>query len=71
MLVTVSIFFGSGCWLIFTLFWIRMLVTLQIIFHQPVGDCSHYIESCWWLLFPLCWIRLLVIVSIILDQVVS
>jgi hypothetical protein len=53
------------------IFFIRMLVTVQIILHEPVGDCSHYIEWGCWLLFPLFWIRLLVIVPIILDQAVS
>jgi hypothetical protein len=45
--------FGSGWWLLFTLFWIRILDTVQIILHQAVGHCSHYFESGCWLLFPL------------------
>ena len=48
-----------------------MLVTVQIILHQPVGDCYHYIESGYWLLFLLFWIRLLVTVPIVLDQAVD
>jgi uncharacterized membrane protein len=28
--------FGSSCWLLFTLFWIKMLVTVQIILFQAV-----------------------------------
>jgi hypothetical protein len=48
-----------------------MLLTVQIILHLPVGDCSHYIESGSWSLFLLFWIRLLVNVPIILDQAVG
>ena len=48
-----------------------MLVTVQIILHQPVGDSSHYIESDSWSLFLLFWIRLLVNVPIILDHAVG
>jgi hydrogenase-4 membrane subunit HyfE len=92
MLVTVHIildqavsycshYFGSGCWLLFTLFWIRMLllfklfcinllVTVPIILNQAVGYCFHYFESGSWSLFLLFWIRLLVNVPIILDQAV-
>jgi hypothetical protein len=64
MLVTVPIildqdvgycshYFGSGCWLLFTLFWVGLLVTVPIILDQAVGYCSHYFGSGGWLLFPL------------------
>jgi hypothetical protein len=35
-------YFGSGWWLPFPLFWIRLLVTVPIILDQAVGECSHY-----------------------------
>ena len=77
MLVTVPIilvhavgycsgYFGSGCWLLFPLFWINLLVTVPIILDQAVGYCSGY-----WLLFTLFWISLLVNVPIILNQAVG
>jgi hypothetical protein len=48
-----SDYFGSGCWLLFTLFWVKLLVTVHIIFDQAVGYCSGYFGSDCWLLFPL------------------
>jgi hypothetical protein len=66
-----SHYFESGCWLLFPLFWIRLLVTDHIILDQAVGYCSYYFGSGCWLLFPLFWTRLLVTVPIILDQVVG
>jgi uncharacterized membrane protein len=66
-----SHYFGSGCWLLFPLFWIRMLVTVHIILGQAVGYCSHYFVSGCWLLFTLFWIGLLVTVPINLDQAVG
>jgi hypothetical protein len=33
--------FGSGCWLLFLLFWIKMLATVPIILDQAVGYCSQ------------------------------
>ena len=66
-----SHYFGSGCWLLFTLFWIRLLVTVPIILDQAVGYCSGYFGSDCWLLFPLFWTRLLATVPVILDQVVG
>jgi hypothetical protein len=32
-----SHYFGSGCWLLFPLFWIRLLVTVPMILDQVVG----------------------------------
>jgi hypothetical protein len=29
--------FGSGCWLLFTLLWVRLLVIVPIIVDQAVG----------------------------------
>jgi hypothetical protein len=55
-----SHYFGLGCWLLFPLFWIRLLVTIPINLSQTG-----------WLLLPLFWIRLLVTVPIILDQAVG
>jgi hypothetical protein len=52
--------FRSGCWLLFPLFWIRLLVTIPINLNQSG-----------WLLLPLFWIRLLVTVPIILDHAVG
>jgi uncharacterized membrane protein len=40
-----SHYFGSGCWLLFPLFWIRLLVTVLVILDQAVGFCSHYFGS--------------------------
>ena len=46
-----SHYFGSDCWLLFPLFWIRLLVTIPIILDHAVGYCSHYFGSGCWLLF--------------------
>jgi hypothetical protein len=51
--------FGSGSWLLFTLFWIRVFVTFSIILDPAVGYCSRYFGSGFWL------------VSIFLDQAVG
>jgi hypothetical protein len=32
-----SHYFGSGCWLLFPLYWIRLLVTVPVILDQAVG----------------------------------
>ena len=64
-----SHYFGSGCWLLFTLFLIRMLVTVHIILGLAVGYCSYYFGPGCWLLFLLFWTRLLVTVPIILVSV--
>ena len=48
-----SNYFGSSCWLLFPLFWIRLLVTVPIILDQVVGYCSHYFGSGCWLLFTI------------------
>jgi hypothetical protein len=40
-----SYYFGSGCWLLFPLSWIRLLVTVPIILNQAVGHCSSYFET--------------------------
>jgi hypothetical protein len=41
-------YFVSGCWVLFQLFWIRLLVTVHIILDQAVGYCSGYFGSgCW------------------------
>jgi hypothetical protein len=63
-----SHYFGSGFWLLFRLFWIRLLVTVHIILGQAVGYCSHYFGSGCWLLFRLFSITLLVTVHIILNS---
>jgi hypothetical protein len=63
-----SHYIGSGCWLLFPSFSIRLLVTVPIILDQVVGYCSHYFGSSCRLLFQSFWIRLLVTVPIILDQ---
>jgi hypothetical protein len=51
--------FGSGCWLLFPLFWIRLLMNVPMILDQAVTYCSHF------------WISLLVTVPITLDQAVG
>jgi hypothetical protein len=51
--------------------WIRLLVTVPIIFNQAVGHCSSCFGTGCWLLFPLFWIRLLVTVPIMLGQAVG
>jgi hypothetical protein len=55
-----SYYFGSGCWLLFTLFWIRLLVTVHIILDQAIGECSGDFGTGCWLLFPFfgsgCWL---------------
>jgi hypothetical protein len=50
-----SHYFGSGCWLLFALFWVRLLVTVPIILDQAVGYSSGDFRSGCWLLFPLFW----------------
>jgi hypothetical protein len=50
---------GSKFWLLFPLFWIRLLVTVSI-----------FLSVCW-SLFLLFWIRMLMTVPVILDQVVD
>jgi hypothetical protein len=42
---------GSKCWLLFTLYWIMLLVTVPFL-DQNVGYCSHYFGLGCWLLFP-------------------
>jgi hypothetical protein len=48
-----SHYFGSGCWLLFSVFWRRLLVAVpiiseqsvdyfSIILDQAVGYCSHF-----------------------------
>jgi hypothetical protein len=54
-----SHYFGTGCWLLFPLFWIRQVVTVSIILDQDVGYLSHYFGPGCWFLFPLLWTRLL------------
>jgi hypothetical protein len=49
-----------GCWLLFPLFCIGLVVTVLIIFDQVVGYCSDYYGS-----------GLLVTVPVILDQPVG
>jgi uncharacterized membrane protein len=66
-----SHYFGSGCWLLIPLFWMRLLVTVPVILDQFVGYCSNYFGSGCWLLFPLFWIRMLVTFHIILGQAVG
>jgi hypothetical protein len=61
-----SHYYGSGGWLLFTLLWVRLLITVHISVDEAVGYCSHYIRLSCWLLFPLFWIILLVTVHIIL-----
>jgi hypothetical protein len=56
---------GTGCWLFFLVFWIRLLVTVPIILDQVVGYCSYHFGSDCWLLFPLLWMKLLTTVPII------
>jgi hypothetical protein len=47
-----SPYFGSGCWLLFRLLWIRLLVTVPFILNHAVGYCSGYFGSGCLLLFP-------------------
>jgi hypothetical protein len=54
-----SHYFGSGCWLLLSVFWRRLLVAVpiisdqsvdyfSIILDQAVGYCSHFLKSgCW------------------------
>jgi hypothetical protein len=53
-----SHYFGSGCCLLFPLFWIKLLVTVPIILDQAAGY------------FSIIFIWLLVNVPVIFDQVV-
>jgi hypothetical protein len=55
-----SHYFGSGCWLLFSLFCIGLVVTVLIILDQVVGYCAHYFGS-----------GLLVSFPVILDQTVA
>jgi hypothetical protein len=36
-----SYYFGSGCWLLFPLFWIRLLVIVPIILDQAISYCFY------------------------------
>jgi hypothetical protein len=52
-LVTVAINFLSGCWSLFPLFWIRLLITAPIILDQAGVYCFRYFGSVCLLLFSL------------------
>jgi hypothetical protein len=51
--------FGSGCWFLFPLFWIMLLMNVPMILDQAVAYSSHF------------WISLMVTVPITLDQAVG
>jgi hypothetical protein len=40
-----SYYFGSGCWLLFPIFWIRRLVTVPIILNRAVGYSSYFLDQ--------------------------
>jgi hypothetical protein len=65
-----SHYLGSCCWLLFPLFWIRLVVTVSIILGQTVGYCSHHFGWGCLLLFRWFWIMQLMNVPIILNQAV-
>jgi hypothetical protein len=64
--VTISLIKNKGT--LFSLFLIKLLLTVPIILDQAVVYCSHYFGSGCWLMFPLFFIWLLVNVPVIFDQ---